>query len=24
MIFVVFIDGQLKCCIDETQRDGYC
>jgi len=22
MIFVVFIDGQLKYCTDTTQRDG--
>jgi len=22
MIFVVFIDGELKCFIDTTQRDG--
>jgi len=22
MTIVVFIDGQLVCCIDKTQRDG--
>jgi len=24
MIFVVFIDGQLKYCIDTTHQDGSC